>query len=278
MTSPLATYRWHAAGGEEKTIFWTCGALLGQFGLAGLVLMSGINAPYGRYNQASEKSQQSLPIRLLSKCDINPTLAWILQECPTLIAAAVCWSTGKNELKTNPGNIASLFCFVAHYVNRTIIYPLRIKGSKPIPLPVMMMAMSFCGVNGYIQCRSLTRYVEVPTYSWTLPVGIAMWGTGVYINTEADEILRNLRKPGETGYKIPYGGMFKYVSGANFFGEILEWMGYAVSTGLSLPGVTFALCTALNIGPRAVAHHKWYLEKFKDSYPKERTAVIPFLF
>jgi len=68
------------------------------------------------------------------------------------------------------------------------------------------------------------------------------------------------------------------VSGANFFGEIVEWLGFAIAMGLALPGVTFAFCTACNIGPRAVAHHKWYLEKFNDEYPKTRKALIPFIF
>ena len=48
-----------------------------------------------------------------------------------------------------------------------------------------------------------------------------IFGTGVFIfgmamNIHSDYILINLRKPGETGYKIPRGGMFNYVSSANY--------------------------------------------------------------
>ena len=46
----------------------------------------------------------------------------------------------------------------------------------------------------------------------------------MYINADSDGILRSLRDSrvaDDTGYKIPRGGMFEYVSGANFFGEIL---------------------------------------------------------
>merc|ERR1712232_1490159 len=111
----------------------------------------------------------------------------------------------------------------------------------------MLMAMAFCAVNGYIQCRSLSRFVVVPTKSWTLPVGLSLWGLGLYINLDADSILRNLRAPGEKNYKIPHGGMFEYISGANFFGEIVEWFGYAIAMGGALPGVTFALCCVFNI-------------------------------
>lgn len=51
------------------------------------------------------------------------------------------------------------------------------------------------------------------------------------------------------------GGMFTYVSGANFFGEILEWSGFAV-LNWSLPALAFAVFTLFNIGPRALQHHR----------------------
>ncbi|PWG68210.1 hypothetical protein DF186_25590, partial [Enterococcus hirae] len=35
--------------------------------------------------------------------------------------------------------------------------------------------------------------------------GSSMWFVGWIINIHSDHILRNLRKPGETGYKIPRG-------------------------------------------------------------------------
>merc|ERR1719183_1059791 len=138
------------------------------------------------------------------------------------------------------------------------------------------MAMSFCSANGYVQCRSLTRHVIVPP-SPIHYAGLGIWAAGLYINMQADDILRNLRKPGETGYKIPHGGMFEYVSGANFFGEIVEWTGYAIAMGGALPGLMFSLCSICNIGPRAISHHKWYLDKFKDAYPP-RKAIIPFIY
>jgi len=70
--------------------------------------------------------------------------------------------------------------------------------------------------------------------------------------------------------------MFEYISGANFFGEIIEWLGFAIACW-TLGGWAFALMTACNIGPRAYHHHCWYLEKFKETYPKNRKAIIPFI-
>ncbi|VDK86427.1 unnamed protein product [Litomosoides sigmodontis] len=95
------------------------------------------------------------------------------------------------------------------------------------------------------------------------------------INITSDSILRNLRKNGKSDYKIPYGGLFEYVSGANFFGECIEWAGYALLTR-TLPAFAFAFFTLCNLAPRAYQHHRWYQQKF-DKYPKDRKAFIPFV-
>lgn len=278
LSLPQDSYQWHLGSKEEKVIFWICIALIGQFAFAAALLLSGVQAPYGRYNQASEKNSKGFMIRLMASCDVPAKVAWVLQECPTLVAACVCWMSGSPQSTQSMGNNLILLCFVVHYINRTIVYPLRTQGSKPIPLPVMLMALAFCAVNGYIQCRSVTQFLVIDLFAWTTLPGVIVWAAGLCINMQADRILRELRKPGESGYKIPYGGAFEYVSGANFFGEIVEWLGFAIAMGLALPGVTFAFCTVCNIGPRAVAHHKWYLEKFNDEYPKTRKALIPFIF
>ena len=69
--------------------------------------------------------------------------------------------------------------------------------------------------------------------------------------------------------------MYRHVSCPNYLGEMLEWTGWAVLTW-SLAGTAFAVFTAANLVPRAMAIHRWYRDKFPD-YPVERKAVIPFL-
>jgi protein-S-isoprenylcysteine O-methyltransferase Ste14 len=65
------------------------------------------------------------------------------------------------------------------------------------------------------------------------------------------------------------------VSCPNYFGEMIEWTGWAIAT-LSWPGLVFALWTAANLVPRALKHHAWYHAKFVD-YPPARKAIIPFM-
>jgi len=85
-----------------------------------------------------------------------------------------------------------------------------------------------------------------------------------------------LRRPQESGYKIPYGGLFRWVSCPNYLGEIVIWTGWAVTTW-SLPGLAFALWTATNLIPRARANHRWYRNYFPD-YPASRKALLPGLW
>ena len=105
-------------------------------------------------------------------------------------------------------------------------------------------------------------------------IGITIWIVGFYVNLESDSILRRLRET--PGYKIPHGGLFSYVSCANFSGEIFEWFGYAIASQ-SLAGWAFFAFVSANLIPRACSHHGWYLDKF-ENYPSERRAVVPFIW
>ena len=97
----------------------------------------------------------------------------------------------------------------------------------------------------------------------------------MYINMSSDNKLLRLRSGGKKGYYIPYGGMFKYVSSPNLFGEIIEWFGWAMMSWC-LAAASFSLWTIANLVPRALDHHRWYHKRFED-YPKERKAVFPFI-
>ena len=76
-------------------------------------------------------------------------------------------------------------------------------------------------------------------------------------------------------YLIPQGWLFRFISSPHYFGEIIEWGGWALATW-SIPGLAFFIFTFANLFPRAIASHKWYRETFKD-YPADRKAVVPFI-
>lgn len=147
-----------------------------------------------------------------------------------------------------------------------------------MPLVIMLLAIVFNFVNAYINGYYLSHHQELYPASWfsdgRFIVGFILFATGMYINISSDNHLIDLRKNHEE-YKIPYGGIFRYVSCPNHFGEMLEWTGFAIMTW-SLPGLAFALWTIINLLPRSLAHHRWYKQHFHD-YPGNRKAVIPYL-
>ncbi|XP_062866107.1 3-oxo-5-alpha-steroid 4-dehydrogenase 2a [Trichomycterus rosablanca] len=248
---------------QERTVHYLSWSLI-IGGLLYFLRQIGTHTPYGRYVEVGGRNVM-----------VPAKVAWLVQELPSfLIPVLLMLST---ESTTGLGRNLLLGTFCLHYFHRTFIYSLLTKGTAS-PLSIVVSAAVFCSLNGFLQGHAMLHCVRYDA-SWRADVrfvtGLVLFFTGMGINIHSDHVLRNLRKPGEVTYKIPKGGMFELVSGANFFGEILEWWGYALATW-TLPAFAFALFTACSIGPRALHHHRYYLKNF-DDYPKTRKAVIPFL-
>mmetsp|Transcript_17172 Transcript_17172/g.55164 ORF Transcript_17172/g.55164 Transcript_17172/m.55164 type:complete len:266 (+) Transcript_17172:3-800(+) len=251
----------------HRSLCWII-IISGAFTLVTLLL--GITAPYGRYS-TQHGWGPLVPARV----------AWMVMESPNLYISAFFFYFAADRNEEAVGSTTNrilLAMFVLHYINRAIIYPLRTQG-RPMPLTVMLLAFMFCSVNGYLQARALTKFEVYGNEEWLsarVLIGVAVFVLGWLINYDADSTLLSLRKgPTDKGYYIPRGRLFEFISAPHFFGEIVEWTGYAIACS-SLPGTSFALFTASNIGPRALQHHQWYLRKFED-YPAQRKALIPFL-
>ncbi|MFX1592410.1 MAG: 3-oxo-5-alpha-steroid 4-dehydrogenase [Promethearchaeota archaeon] len=208
----------------------------------------------------------------------NNKLGWFLMEIPTVLIYLIYFLIGDRKIELIP--LIFLFIWMLHYCQRTFIFPLLIRGKEPMPITIILMGMTFNGINTYLQARWIYKFSPSYPESWIFNplfiAGLFIFFCGFFINLHSDHIIRNLRKPGETEYRIPYGGMFKYVSCASYFGEITEWVGWAVMTW-SFPGLIFAMWTIANLAPRARSTHLWYINNFPD-YPKNRKALIPFIF
>lgn len=224
-----------------------------------------VTAPYGRHTREGWGPK------------INATLGWVLMEWPSPVLFAVCFALGDRPVSV--ASILFLVLWEAHYVHRAFIFPFRRRGGqKDMPLSIAASGFLFNVINGYLNGRYLFQFG--PDYeAWTtdprLYIGAALFILGYAINQHADHVLFNLRKPGETGYKIPRGGLYRFVSSPNYFGEIVEWFGFALLTW-SPAALVFALWTTANLLPRAISHHRWYKERFPD-YPPERKAIVPLV-
>ncbi|KAK4396153.1 Steroid 5-alpha-reductase DET2 [Sesamum angolense] len=216
---------------------------------------------------------------------IPPPVAWFLMESPTIWLTLLLFPYGKNN--GNPRAFLLMSPFLLHYLHRTLIYPLRLylktrdgKIQKScFPVSVAMMAFGFNILNAYLQARWVSEYADLDGdewFWWRLAAGAMVFFGGAVMNVWSDNVLMGL-KEGGGGYKIPRGGLFEWVSCPNYFGEILEWLGWALMTW-SWAGFGFFTYTCANLVPRAGANHKWYLKKFGEDYPKNRRAVIPFVY
>ena len=90
--------------------------------------------------------------------------------------------------------------------------------------------------------------------------------------------IRRLRKPGDTRHYIPRGGMFRYVSSANYFGELTEWIGFAIASW-SWAGAVFAWWTFANLAPRSASLYRRYQREFGTEFTSlRRKRIIPFIY
>lgn len=228
-------------------------------------------ASYGRHD-SSERAWWWGP-------GIPTRWSWVIMEVPSTIGFAVIYFMGEHAFEVAP--LVLFAMWQAHYFHRTFIYPFKRKlkpgETTPLLIPVSG-SITNLGVS-FLNAAILSWVTVRGDYGvdWlTDPrflLGLVIFCAGYYINRKADAMLAALRKPGETGYKIPQGWLYEKISCPNYFGEFIIWIGWAIATW-SWAGGVFVLWTLANLVPRALANHAWYQEKFED-YPAGRKAVLP---
>lgn len=251
---------------NERAVF--NGLIVGWFVLAAGVFMAlfFVTAPYGRHARSGWGP------------GLRNRLAWIVMEMPSPLLFALFFALGQHRTITA---WVFLGMWEAHYVHRAFIYPLQLRDSdKRMPLAIVFSGMFFNGVNAYLNGRSAFSFSGGYPNVWLrdprFVVGLGLFVVGFVVNRQADQMLRDLRGPEDVEYRVPRGGLYSWISCPNYFGEILEWVGWALATW-SMAGLAFAMWTAANLVPRARAHHLWYQESFPD-YPPERKALVPRLW
>ena len=153
-----------------------------------------------------------------------------------------------------------------------------------MPLSIILMGALFNTLNALMQGGWIFWFSPAGAYplSWLygLPfvLGTALFFYGMFINIQSDGIIRDLRQPGDTNHYLPQGGMFRYVTSANYFGEVLEWIGFAVLTW-SLSGAVFAWWTFANLAPRAARIYDMYQREFPDELDTGKVKrILPYIF
>ncbi|KAJ2796871.1 hypothetical protein H4R20_005387 [Coemansia guatemalensis] len=268
--------------------------------IAGALMVVG--SPYG--SQTSYRG----------KLAVNGQLAWIAMELvsPAVLlyaryshmAPVLCLLNIAPSIHNTESTAEELLSFkdtlvllwLVHYAYRAILYPLRQPSRKPMHLGIMLSAVLFNSVNGYLNGRWLSLYapleyqqnvgVYIAHNRWRCWTGLILFAGGFIGNIYHDNVLMRLRrtpqsvrkeqKSKSTRYSIPYGGLFGLVSCPHYLCELIEWTGFAMLSG-SPAAWTFVINVACNLLPRAYHIHQWYRATFPATYPTSRKAIIPYL-
>lgn len=250
---------------SERALFdLTLGALAGlavvTFGVLLLVV-----APYGRHGRRGFG-----PL-------VGGTAGWVGMESAAAVVFAVAFLVAAAPRGPVPWVAAALW--EAHYAYRAFVYPFRRKRPGALPVLIVAAGIVFNVVNGYLNGRWLSRLAPPYPAGWLggprFLGGLALFVLGLAVNLHSDQVLLDLRARGERGYAVPQRGLHRWVASPNYLGELVEWIGFAILTA-SPAAAVFALWTAANLVPRALANLRWYRRTFPD-YPRRRRALVPFV-
>jgi very-long-chain enoyl-CoA reductase len=169
---------------------------------------------------------------------------------------------------------------IIHFGKRTIecLFLHRYSGSMPLAsglfiglciyLPISLSSCYHGSQNDNTENNN-TKYYAV-----------LLFGVGIAGNLYHHYLLATLRTPSEmTPYKIPQGGLFRFVAAPHYFFEIICWTSMSI---LSQHLITFSVCVAMSLylADRARGQSEWYRNHnhLKEKYPDNRKHIVPFIY
>ena len=221
---------------------------------------------------------------------IRSNWGWMMMEAPVFLLMFVIYigamiKGAPYTVDTFPWVTMTIFVFFElHYLQRSSVFPAKMRGTSKMPMSIIFTGFFFNAINAYMQGGWLF-YVSPEQYTldwfWSpqFIIGTVLFFTGMVINMQSDIIIRRLRKDKrDNNYYLPTGFLFDKINSANYFGEIMEWVGFA-TLSWSVSGLVFVLWTMANIVPRAKSVHERYIQFFGEDFKKlNRYKVLPFIY
>lgn len=214
---------------------------------------------------------------------INNKIGWFLMEIPVFIVMTILWLASPRRFMITP--FIFLIFFQIHYLRRALIFPFLLKGNGKMPITIILMGFVFNVCNAIMQGGWIFYLspIDMYTIDWLLTpqfiIGTIVYFFGMIVNIQSDKIIQNLRGENDNKHYLPEGKFFNYVTSAHYFGEIVQWIGFAILTW-SISGAVFAFWTFANLVPRANAIYHKYIKLFGKETIKNRKLkkVFPFIY
>ena len=169
-----------------------------------------------------------------------------------------------------------LAMWLIHYGNRGFLFPLRMRVARgdqgSFSLMVITVGWMVTSLHGYFHASYFTRFGTQYTTDWLRDprflCGFVIYYSCFALNLQSDAIIRRLRTreeidAGIKNYRIPEGGLFRWVTSPSYLTELGAWAGFALCTW-SLAGVFIFVISLGNLVPRAFATQRWY----RDALPR----------
>jgi 3-oxo-5-alpha-steroid 4-dehydrogenase 1 len=231
-------------------------------------------SPYGRFSSTRYG------------VNLSPRLGWFLMELPATLSFLYFYARGPRRAEVVP--LVFLAMWLIHYANRGFLFPLRMRVARndrgSFSLMVIVVGWGVTSLHGYFHASFFTRFGTQYTIDWLRDprflCGLVIYYTCFALNVHSDAIIRRLRtreeiEAGIKNYRIPEGGLFRWVTSPSYLTELGAWAGFALCTW-SLAGVFVLVISLGNLVPRAFATQRWYRARFAE-YPRDRKALIPYL-
>ncbi|MGP1416004.1 MAG: DUF1295 domain-containing protein [Treponema sp.] len=218
---------------------------------------------------------------------INNKIGWLIMECPTIvvmfsfIVATYYLPFTKEEYISR---ILVLLPFICHYVYRSFIFPFLLRGKSAMPITIVLMGLVFNTINAslistwcfYISNKTFYSYSYFKSPNFI--IGLFVFLIGFIVNIDSDAYIRGLRKAGDTKHYFPHRHLYKLVSSANYLGEMIEWLGFAILTS-NPASYLFLVWTGANLIPRSHAIYKQYQKEFPEEMARHKVKrIFPFIY